>query len=267
MPTDSLLALTLALYLASTVWMLLRLRVGHPNPAPGVWILAVPALGLHGLILAEQMVTGSGIYIGIASAASLSALLTASLVLILSVFLPLNVLLSMILPVAATALGVSQLTASQRPLIDPSDTWLGLHISVSLVAYSLLMAAALQAAVLVWAERRLRPGPGLQTHAGLPPLESLESSLFALIWAGFIGLSLAIASGLAGLEDMFAQHVAHHTLLACVSWLLYGVLLVSRWRLGWRGLVAVRWTVIAFAFLLIGYFGSKFVLEILLQRS
>ena len=50
-------------------------------------------------------------------------------------------------------------------------------------------------------------------------------------------------------------------------WLAFGALLIGRWRYGWRGGKAVRWTLVAMALLLLSFFGSKFVMELVLQRG
>ena len=44
------------------------------------------------------------------------------------------------------------------------------------------------------------------------------------------------------------------------------MLLWGRHQLGWRGTTAIRWTLGGFAVLMLAYFGSKFVLELVLQR-
>ena len=62
------------------------------------------------------------------------------------------------------------------------------------------------------------------------------------------------------------MHVVHHTVLSSLSWAIYVVLLAGHKIFGWRGVSAVRWTLIAFGTLVLAYFGSKFVLEIVLQR-
>lgn len=100
----------------------------------------------------------------------------------------------------------------------------------------------------------------------LPPLTSTESLLFSLLAVGFGILTLSLASGFAFLDDMFAQNVAHKTILACLAWVIFAVLLFGRWRFGWRGQRVVRWTIAGFATLLVAYFGSKLVLEFILQR-
>jgi ABC-type uncharacterized transport system permease subunit len=64
---------------------------------------------------------------------------------------------------------------------------------------------------------------------------------------------------------MFEQRVVHHTLLSLASWMLYASLLAGHRLLGWRGTTAVRWSLIAFGFLVLAYFGSKFVIEVLLE--
>jgi ABC-type uncharacterized transport system permease subunit len=58
----------------------------------------------------------------------------------------------------------------------------------------------------------------------------------------------------------------HHTVLSILAWLIFGSLLLGRLRFGWRGKTATRWTIGGFIVLLLGYFGWKFVLEVLLNR-
>jgi len=141
---------------------------------------------------------------------------------------------------------VTQLTDALLPMgVKLEQTFtpgLALHVLLSLLAYALLTLAAAQAVVLSAQERLLhsrRPGGLIRA---LPPLETMERLLFGLILVGF----------------------AHKTVLAVVAWLVYLVLLVGHWRLGWRGRTAVRWTLAGFFFLFLSYFGSKYVLEILL---
>jgi ABC-type uncharacterized transport system permease subunit len=94
----------------------------------------------------------------------------------------------------------------------------------------------------------------------------MEALLFELIAVGFFLLSLALVSGFAFLEDMFAQHLVHKTLLSVVSWLVFAGLLWGRFRFGWRGRTAIRGTLTGFVLLMLAYFGSKLVLELILHR-
>jgi ABC-type uncharacterized transport system permease subunit len=101
----------------------------------------------------------------------------------------------------------------------------------------------------------------------MPPLAVIETILFRLILTGWLLLTLSLASGLVFVDNLFAQHLVHKSALSVLSWLLFGLLLLGRWRLGWRGRRAVRWTLIAMAVLALAYFGSKLVLEVILDRS
>ena len=101
----------------------------------------------------------------------------------------------------------------------------------------------------------------------LPPLERTETLMFALLVTGFGLLTLSLASGFFYLENMFAQHLVHKTVLSALAWLGYGVLLYGRWRYGWRGKRAVNWTIAASTLLMLAYFGSKLVLEFVLRRG
>ena len=69
------------------------------------------------------------------------------------------------------------------------------------------------------------------------------------------------------INDIFAQHLVHKTILSIVTWLVFALLLWGRWRYGWRGSLAVRLTLAGIVLLLLAYFGSKLVLEVILGRS
>jgi len=71
-------------------------------------------------------------------------------------------------------------------------------------------------------------------------------------------------SGFIYLEDIFAQHLVHKTVLSIIGWIILGVLLFGRYKYGWRGKIAINWTLSAFAFLMLAFFGSKLVLEFIL---
>jgi ABC-type uncharacterized transport system permease subunit len=68
-------------------------------------------------------------------------------------------------------------------------------------------------------------------------------------------------------DDLVAQHLAHKTILSIASWLVFGLLLFGRWRWGWRGNRAVHLTLTGMIVLLLAFFGSKFVLEMVLHRT
>ena len=230
-------------------------------------VLAVPAIVLHAIAVHAQIDAPGGINLGLLPVASLTALIMVTLVTVLSTVQPVRSLLVVLFPLSALVLAASLVAEPTPKAIEASDAGLGTHIFVSILAYSILMIAAIQSILLGFVERSIRTRSHILLLRILPPLETMERLLFAMIWAGFAALTAAIVSGFVYLEDMFAQHVVHHTVLTSASWAIYGALLAGRLWLGWRGASAVRWTIIAFTFLLLGYFGSKFVLEMLLQRG
>ena len=97
----------------------------------------------------------------------------------------------------------------------------------------------------------LRPGPAWRWPSALP-------------WAAPL-LGLALLTGVLFVENLFAQHLVHKTLLACLAWVVFSVLLWGRNRLGWRGHKAIRWTLAGFCLLMLAYFGSKLVREYILH--
>ena len=98
-------------------------------------------------------------------------------------------------------------------------------------------------------------------------LVELESLLFRTIGVGFALLTATLLTGVLFVQDLLAQHLIHKTVLSALSWLAVGGLLLGRWRYGWRGATAVRWTLAAMALLVLAFFGSKFVLELVLHRT
>ena len=140
------------------------------------------------------------------------------------------------------------------------------HTAISLLTSAVLSLAAFQALILAYQEHRIRtkrPGGTLRI---LAPLDTQERWLFRLIGIGFFLLSLSLVTGFMFVRDMLAQHLVHKTLLSCAAWVIFGALLWGRWRYGWRGQTAVRWCLGGFAVLVLAYFGSRWILEVLLDR-
>jgi len=145
------------------------------------------------------------------------------------------------------------------------DTPLQIHIVLSILSYGLLTVAAFQAIFLSIQEKQLhnRQLSGLINY--LPPLQVMELLLFRVLSLGLFLLTFALATGFIFLDNIFAQHLAHKTLLSILAWLVFATLIVGRHYLGWRGQQAVKWTHAGYVSLMLAYFGSKFVLERLLN--
>jgi len=174
--------------------------------------------------------------------------------------------LSAILFAASAVCCIGLLSTDTSFVIKQSGWIFYLHLFLSLCAYALLSIAALLTVIEPWQSKRLRADPG---NAGtfFPPLDTLDTETFRLISLGFVLLSVALLSGFFFLEDLRAQHLPHKVILSLLAWLVFAILLLGRWRLGWRGKTAMRLALAGFFLLALAYFGSKWVLEVLLQRS
>ncbi len=224
------------------------------------------ALLLHILALSGRVLTPKGINLAFFNSLSIVAALISALVLLSAIKRPVEMLAIMILPVAMVTLALDQFMPSQPMITAPAGSSLQIHILSSLIAYSLLSIAALQALVLAvqdWQLHNHRPGGLIRA---LPPLQWMEDLLFQLIAVGFALLSVSLLTGFFFLEDIFAQHLVHKTALSITAWLVFAVLLFGRMRFGWRGRIAIKWTLSGILVLMLAYFGSKLVLELILQR-
>lgn len=137
---------------------------------------------------------------------------------------------------------------------------LQLHVVLSVLGAGLLTLAAVQAVTLALQDALLHGKSAHRLVQALPPLQTMERVLFVLIALGFFMLSLSLLSGLLFVDDLMAQHLAEKTVLSVVAWTLFGGLLWGRWRWGWRGRTAVRWTLAGYGVLILAYFGSKLLL-------
>ncbi|MGE0384723.1 MAG: inner membrane protein YpjD [Gammaproteobacteria bacterium] len=228
--------------------------------------LAFAALAVHAVLLYQGIVTGSGLNLSIANAASLVAGLVSLVVVAAALTRPADGLAVLILPIAALAIGAEMLFPGQRILPRDAPRGLEVHVALAIVAYSVLAVAAIQALMVAFAEHRLRQRRPTLVMQLLPPLQTMEDLLFQLIGVGLFLLSLGLVSGFMFVHDLFAQHLVHKTVLSLLAWITFAVLLWGRRRFGWRGRTAVRYTLAGFAFLALAFFGSNFVLEVVLKR-
>lgn len=271
MTNPALNFLALTFYLVAGALIAQRLSQGRPAP-PGARLgtlsIALGALMLHAAVLYPGLRLEAALNLSLTTAVSLVAWIVAVFYVIASLYRPVDTLGVVIMPLT----GATVLTAWGWPaqhLIALSSHWQALHIIVSLFAYSLLCLAAVQSLLLLVQERGLK-----QKHPGgfiraLPPMETTETLMFQMIGLGFALLTVTVLSGAAFAEIVFGKplQLTHHSVLALSAWAVYAILLFGRWRLGWRGRPAIRWTLGGFLLLVLAYFGSKFVLEVLLGRA
>lgn len=226
-------------------------------------------LALHGALLYQHLFGGEQLRFGFAQALSAMTVLAVALYWIESLFLRLDGMEPLILPIAALAAPLPALFPGlASSTVHSAAPAFRLHLALAMIAYGLFVIALLHALLMTVIERRLHDkNPAFL--GSLPPLLTLERLLFRVIGAAFFFLTLTLATGIAFSESLFGRplRAEHKTIFALLSWLTFGLLLVGRWRYGWRGRTAVRWTLTGFVLLVLAYVGSRFVLEVLLRRG
>lgn len=235
------------------------------------------ALVLHGIGLQQSMLGAQHLFIGWALALSAAIWLGMVVFWLESLLVRIDGLQLLLLPAAAVASALAALFPQGQFVPHADDPWLRVHLLIALAAYGLITIAALHAMMMALLDRHLhRPldAPAERSIIGRvldsqPPLLVQEQLLFRIIWIGFIVLTLAVGSGSVASMKLTGKILPfdHKTVFTLLSWLTFGVLLAGRHVWGWRGRVALRWTLTGFGFLILAYTGSRFVLEMILHRG
>ena len=231
---------------------------------------------VHGIQLHDSVFTPEGFVFGFAQDLSLIAWVGLAFYWFRSWFLPISSLRWLVLFFALICSALPALFSGT--LISPtavSDPWFKGNFIVATISVGLLSLAAMHAMLMSVQDRALHRQLAIIPNSrvahwieDLPPLMTMESLLFNLLYVGFALLSLTVFSGLLFSQALFGKPLVfdHKTIFALISWFLFAGLLVARWRVGLRGRAAVRWVLSAYTALLLAYVGSRFVLEVILQR-
>lgn len=230
--------------------------------------LVLIPLAMHGYLLVQDIFSGGGFDLGVLHALSLIVWLTLLVYWMARFFYPIGGLQALVLPLAAVVVVLPELFPSDHLLTHTGLFAFKAHITAAMLAYSLFTIAMLHAVLIFQVEKRLHQATLPRVLRNLPPLMTMETLLFRMIGIGFVLLTLTLVSGIIFSEEIFSKawQFNHKVLFGFVSWGVFAVLLWGHYFYGWRGRVAVRWTVSGFVFLLLAYLGSKFVLEMLLHR-
>ncbi|APX91801.1 cytochrome C biogenesis protein [Halomonas sp. 1513] len=258
--------LAMILYLGAASWQGLTLVRRVPSRPALVRGVGAAALLCHALVIVAMMREADGLWLGLSSSAAVVSAVITAVLLGGSMVKPIINVATALFPLAAASLLLA--VGLPAPARDSGLTpGIALHVISSALAFAVLAIAAVQAVLVGLQNQALRHHHIRGLVQALPPLTTMERVLFELIWAGMLLLTLSIASGFVFLDNLFAQHLAHKTILSLAAWVLFAILLAGRHFRGWRGLRAVRWTLGGTALLLLAYFGSRFVLEIVFQRG
>jgi len=226
------------------------------------------ALTIQGIGLYDGLFGASGMRFSFSFALSLMLWLAVLIYWLEGFRSPMDGLQPMVLPLAALC-AVLPVFFPQVRIIAHADAWgFKLHFTAAMLAYSLFTLSALHAIFMSLAERRLHDRKLSRSLVSFPPLLAMEALLFRMIAIAFSLLTVALVSGILFSEAIFnrALFFEHKTLFAFASWAIFAALLIGRHAYGWRGRIALRWTLAGFVLLLLAYIGSRFVSEVLLGR-
>jgi len=261
---SSVLYLVAAALIAYRLFMRDRAALPPRSVALGA---AFAGLLLHTWLLYQTILSPAGLNLAFFNALSLASWTVIASLLVPSINKPVENLGIVLLPVAALTILLDAFYPHVGFMGDAASLQLKLHVLLSMLAYSLLTLASVQAILLAVQDHYLhkrQPGGFIRS---LPPLMTMEALLFEMIAVGFMLLTLALLSGVAFLDNLFDQHLVHKTVLSVFAWTIFGGLLLGRKLWGWRGRKAIAWTLSGFVILLLAYFGSKMVLELILHRT
>jgi len=276
---EALLAL-----LACTAYGLATLRGREVARLPSLALVA--GWLLHGASLAVDVSgwgTDGGARFGFAPALSGAVWLVLAVHAVESRFVP--------LPGVRRALAAMGVVVSGLLVFFPGEVALKfssplvpLHLLLGIASYGLFGAAVIHGVMLDSAERALRRRPGSAGAGAGPaplpaapgpsptlfglPLMRLERLTFRFVEAGFVVLSLALLMGwLASLMGHAAWRWDHKTVFSLLGWATFAALIAGRHLKGWRGRRATRWLYAGAGLLVLAYIGSRFVAEVVLNRT
>ena len=227
------------------------------------------ALAIHGMTLSHEVFADGGMRFGFSLALSMTLWLAIMLYWIESFSTRMEGLQMLGLPLAAICVLLPALLPGQPLQVKTDSLTFRIHFLIAMLAYSLFTIAALHALLMAAAEKHLHRGRLSPLFARLPALMTMEALLFRLITIGFLLLTLTVVSGVFFSEALFGKPLSldHKTIFGLISWLIFAALLVGRHLRGWRGRLALRWTLAGFVALMLAYVGSRFVIEVILGRA
>jgi ABC-type uncharacterized transport system permease subunit len=245
-------------------------RAAPARPGLRAWerMLLTLAVAGHAALLAGDVFAGAQFRFGFAHALSIMTLLALLFYGVESFWYPLEGLPALVLPPAALCVMLPALFPGSLFTAEAQAPAFLTHVAVAMLASAFFAIGAAHAALMAALEKRLHGHARGAAPAGMPPLLTMERMLFQVLSAGFVLLTLTLASGILFSEEIFGRALRfdHKTVFGLLAWLIFAILLVGRAAYGWRGRVALKGTFAGFAAILLAYVGSRFVLEVILGR-
>jgi ABC-type uncharacterized transport system permease subunit len=244
------------------------------------WALLL-AIASQGMALHDQILGDGRLHLNWVLALSAAIWLGMIVFWLESLVVKIDGLQLILLPTAGVICTFAALFPATHLVTSAAESALRGHLLLALAAYGLITIAAMQSVLMAALDYHLHhPKDAVQQARGLrralgqvldaqPPLLVQERLLFRVISIAFATLTLTIISG--GLISLATtgqwMPFDHKSVFTILSWLTFGILLLGRQLRGWRGPIALRYTLIGFVFVVLSYTGSRFVIEVILGRA
>ena len=239
--------ITSLLYLLSAIliWLLMMSSRAAKMLQILVWIFWLSAIIFHSYQLSPILKESYSVNLSIDYALILVAFIISITLYISSIFGNTQFLGIIILPIVSF---IFLLSFENNPVNVSLNNYIFIHVILSLISYSILGLSAAQSLIVKLQEKKLQTNKPLGIITKLPSLDSMDRLLFKILVLGVVFLSASLISGLIFIEDLFAQHLAHKTVLSILAWFIFILLILGRKIYGWRGRNAANINLIGFFF-------------------
>ncbi len=253
--------LTTILYFTAATLQMLHLTKNLQAQTKKIIVISLVAIVLHAFLLYRWIDVSTGQNLTFFNTLSQVCWLATVIVWLMAIKRPLVNLGIVLYPLAGISIVLVLIFSGSHIVNTKTDPKTLLHILLSFLAMSILIIAAVQSVFLAFLNRALRKKYANLLTQSLPPLQMMESLLFQLITLGFFILTAVIVSGFSFFLGIFHGSLWHHMVFAIIAWFIFGILIIGRIFFGWRGRIAIRWTLIGVVLLLIAYLTSQFWLN------
>ncbi|MDX1390847.1 MAG: cytochrome c biogenesis protein CcsA [Rheinheimera sp.] len=266
MSTALLTVFALIAYLIATASVLLR--IFHPNGPHFKTTFSAAVLGivLHMLVLAAMLFTGQGQNFSLLNVSSLMCWLITVAVTLTALRTPTILLLPVVYGFAALMqLAVLLLPHAVQLQHFEQNISLLVHIMLAFIAYAILIMAMLYSFQVSYISTKLKQKDFAAMTRHMPPLVQAEALQFRLLLAGTVLLGLALLVAAIFMDNWLAKENLHKNVFSLLGFIVFAVLCWGHARKGWRGKIAIMLTITGAVLITLGYFGSRFVREVLLN--
>lgn len=245
------------------VCAVLFFRVYH-RKLPPLWALGALVLVCqgHALVLIQSVRAGDALNLSVFNVLSIYAWAIA-VIAFFGLWRQAEALPGMLIALAnALCVLLPVWLVSEKPFLTSLSTGMVVHILFSIAAWTLITLAFLHALLYTWVFQMLKQK---KLTGGAPiALVGIERVMMVMTGIGAFLLSGSLISGMLYVEDLFAQHLWHKTVLTFLSFIvvLWAIADYAFWHK--RGMRVAGKLMLAYGLLLAGYVLSNIVLQFLI---